>query len=627
MIKKFIGLLMIAALMTVIVPSAAIYAHSPIEQRTPAVNDVLSTPPERIDLVFEDPVEVYKDSVVIADSEGKRIPIQTVELDPQNSHHVWAEIAGDMEPVTYTVKVRVVALDGHPLEESYTFTILAPELTDEERFQKLRLVKSYPEEGTVVQASPSTIELWYSDAVDVSVFGILDDKQKAITMEPPVKDPKDPGHLIYELKEPLSKGTYSIHSQVQIGEFQKYDITYFAVEEVTSISGSYGDTGSNVLAYVSPVTFIRWLSYVGLLTLAGVVWFQRMIGQDLSEANKRKERFMLFLHLGTMLMLGLEFVAALLSYAQVSWVDFLSFQFIRILILQLVILGLSWVLKAYVNVRLLLLLGSMLGWIAVGHSMVPDNGGWMALTLDSIHVLAASIWLGGLAALLLMVPAEDRSAWLMQHGKRFSPWAVGSVVAIILSGIGMTILYVPMFTLFSLWASAWGKMLLAKLLLFFGLVGFGIWQRKLLRKWSLRAAELLFKRNTMAEIGIISFLLLFTAILVDASPDEARQGLKVLSEDSEVIEQVKVTPLRAGANDVILQLKKGHRVQSVQIHISSSSGWIDEYQAFRTDSDSFLITGNLFHSPGTLTIDMTLRSEKGTESKASYVVYVPGPME
>jgi copper transport protein len=166
-----------------------------------------------------------------------------------------------------------------------------------------------------------------------------------------------------------------------------------------------------------------------------------------------------------------------------------------------------------------------------------------------------------------------------------------------------------------------------KVSLFIVLILLGVWQRKLLKKWSFHLAHTLFKRNVFGEMGVLVIVLLLTSVLVDVSPDEARQGIKLRSEPSDQVEQVEVTPLRAGANDVMVRLREGVSASDVKVNISSSSGWTDEYQAFQIDSRTFKVTGNLFHSPGTLTMDVLVGSGSGENTFVSYVVYVPGPME
>jgi len=90
----------------------------------------------------------------------------------------------------------------------------------------------------------------------------------------------------------------------------------------------------------------------------------------------------------------------------------------------------------------------------------------LALPLDALHLSAVSIWLGGLIGLVifwLTVRREARVAGLSVVVPRFSNVALVSVLALIGSGIGQSLLEVP--TLASLWQTSYGKALLVKIAL------------------------------------------------------------------------------------------------------------------------------------------------------------------
>ena len=61
---------------------------------------------------------------------------------------------------------------------------------------------------------------------------------------------------------------------------------------------------------------------------------------------------------------------------------------------------------------------------------------------DVLHVLAASVWVGGIACLLLALPAatrqlerHERSRLLLATLARFSPLALAAVIAIAVTGV------------------------------------------------------------------------------------------------------------------------------------------------------------------------------------------------
>jgi copper transport protein len=91
-----------------------------------------------------------------------------------------------------------------------------------------------------------------------------------------------------------------------------------------------------------------------------------------------------------------------------------------------------------------------------------------AITFDWLHLVAGSVWVGGLIGLVVLwraLPVARRVAGLAVCVPRFSNAAFVSVLALIGSGIGASLLHFP--TLSSLWQTSYGKTLLVKI----GLLG------------------------------------------------------------------------------------------------------------------------------------------------------------
>jgi copper transport protein len=87
-----------------------------------------------------------------------------------------------------------------------------------------------------------------------------------------------------------------------------------------------------------------------------------------------------------------------------------------------------------------------------------------ALLFDWLHLLAGSIWVGGLIGLLVLwrsFPVARRVAGLVVCVPRFSNTAFISVLALIGSGIGASLIHLPTFA--SLWQTSYGQTLLLKI--------------------------------------------------------------------------------------------------------------------------------------------------------------------
>jgi copper transport protein len=102
-----------------------------------------------------------------------------------------------------------------------------------------------------------------------------------------------------------------------------------------------------------------------------------------------------------------------------------------------------------------------------GHAAQTSPSG-LSVALDWLHLVAGSVWVGGLVGLLVLwrsLPVARRVAGLMVSVPRFSNTAFVSVLALVGSGVGAAIIHLP--TLSSLWQTSYGQALLVKI----GLLG------------------------------------------------------------------------------------------------------------------------------------------------------------
>ncbi len=98
-----------------------------------------------------------------------------------------------------------------------------------------------------------------------------------------------------------------------------------------------------------------------------------------------------------------------------------------------------------------------------GHAaQTPPRGA--SLLADWAHLAAGSLWVGGLIGLLVLwwsLPVARRVAGLIVCVPRFSNAAFVSVLVLIGSGVGATVIHMP--TLASLWQTSYGQTILVKI--------------------------------------------------------------------------------------------------------------------------------------------------------------------
>ena len=100
---------------------------------------------------------------------------------------------------------------------------------------------------------------------------------------------------------------------------------------------------------------------------------------------------------------------------------------------------------------------------AAGHAAQTAPRG-LSLFLDWAHLLTGSLWIGGLVGVLVLwraFAASVRTAGLAVVVPRFSNVALLSVIGLIASGTGATIVHMP--TVASLWQTSYGQAILVKI--------------------------------------------------------------------------------------------------------------------------------------------------------------------
>jgi copper transport protein len=193
---------------------------------------------------------------------------------------------------------------------------------------------------------------------------------------------------------------------------------------------------------------------------------------------------------------------------------------------------------------------------------------------NAIHVAAMALWAGGLAALLLVLPAAtrqladqgDRSRLLAGALARFSPLALASVAAILATGILQSLLQLD--DVAALVETGFGRAIVVKSLLLVALIGLGAQQRRSVLPRLRAAAEqgeapgaggLRLRAVLRGEIALLLGVLAATAALAATSPSRgAATGPYDATQTSGPIAfQITVDPAAAGPNTVHVYLFAG----------------------------------------------------------------------
>jgi copper transport protein len=112
-----------------------------------------------------------------------------------------------------------------------------------------------------------------------------------------------------------------------------------------------------------------------------------------------------------------------------------------------------------------------------GHASIEHPIG-VFFPSDVLHVLAGSLWVGGIACLLIALPGAtrrleggERSRLLLATLARFSPIALGSVVVIAVTGVIQA--YIDVRSFHGLFHTTYGALIVVKVVLLASLIGLG----------------------------------------------------------------------------------------------------------------------------------------------------------
>lgn len=111
--------LLAAALVLAPLPAAA---HAFLVKSSPARRATLSHPPSRVDLTFNERLEPSYSSVSVWSDKGTPVDLRDAAVAAGDPRRLGVSLP-TLPPGTYTVRFRVLSVDGHVVESSFPFTI------------------------------------------------------------------------------------------------------------------------------------------------------------------------------------------------------------------------------------------------------------------------------------------------------------------------------------------------------------------------------------------------------------------------------------------------------------------------------------------------------------------------
>ena len=204
-----------------------------------------------------------------------------------------------------------------------------------------------------------------------------------------------------------------------------------------------------------------------------------------------------------------------------------------------------------------------------GHASTQSPTALLA-PADVVHVSAMSVWVGGIASILLCVRRATarlepghRTRLLAGTLTRFSTMALAAVIALVATGTTQSIIHLEAVS--DLWDTGFGRAVAVKIGLVSALVAIGaIHRRRLLPRLGAAAEEgappgtagRLTRRALTAEAALFAAVLAATAVLVGQTPPDAlSEGPQSAAGELDGARvDLTVDPALAGSNEVHIYL-------------------------------------------------------------------------
>jgi copper transport protein len=280
-----------------------------------------------------------------------------------------------------------------------------------------------------------------------------------------------------------------------------------------------------------------------------------------------------------------------------------------------------------------------------GHGTTQDPVA-VLLPANVVHVISVSLWVGGLAALLLVLPAAtrelatgDRTRLLSAALLRFSPLALGAVVVLLATGLLQS--YVEIRRLSLVFDTPFGRAAFIKLCLLLVLVGLGALNRRRTLPRLAQAATggeppgaagVVVRRTLRAELALVVAVFAVTGALASYAPAIAQISgpVEITKRIGPKQLQLSVDPAGAGRNAIHLYLldpRTGAQfsgVKELTVKATQSAKGIGplDLRAQQSGPGHYTILAAPLNAPGSWRLDVAMRVSEFDEFTTSAQVEI-----
>jgi copper transport protein len=367
-------------------------------------------------------------------------------------------------------------------------------------FAHAALLRTKPSASGILNGPPREVSLTYSEPVEprFAIVSVTDAAGKQVTAGPPRRAVDNPDRLVVPL-ERVPAGWYLVFWRViSVDGHPVRGAFTFAVGPNAGPPPQFAIPSLSETATTPKLLITRWVVFLSMMAAVGLFLLRMAIARPVSRvvrgASLRAVSIAFWIALGIAVLSAP--VYSLLTTAEFALRSVFDLNAIFPLLRQsafsrgyldlmyvLLLFGAAAAVTFWVDrpdrphrsvAELLSLGGASATALAalvipgvVGHASQTSPRG-LAMSLDTLHLLAGSVWIGGLIGLIVLwqaTPAVRRVPVLSFVVPRFSRVAFVSVMLLLASGIWASVLHLP--TLASLWETSYGLAIVAKI----GLLG------------------------------------------------------------------------------------------------------------------------------------------------------------
>ncbi len=475
--------------------------------------------------------------------------------------------------------------------------------------KEYKLVESSPKDGALLNASPKEVRLTFKEPLNIEYTTIFDNRNREYSTGRFTVNPNDPRQIILKPAKELAPGTYGVewYGKASVPNGKAKEVKgqiYFAVQ---SFSPPPKSGGAGFLEQLSGETLPGWIAFFGMFVSFGGTLFVQYIARN-RDVHRRWQYWQIPIYFLTATAVMILFFVRKSSLPEISinelaalhigWVPLVQF------LVFTLIFGITytrWTLP---------FLGAMLALnTLVGHSNSSEYGGWLAMVMNTLHLFALAVWFGGLFALLVLAPKEGKWAWFKEKGAVFSRWALISMAVIVLTGIAMTVEYIPSWNDFI--DSAWGISVLIKSGLVIVIILLGYMQMRYVKK-GVEKGAIWFARRSKWELWLGTITLLVAAALINFIPlaSGITNSPAQLTKEG-VTAHVAVSPFVSGFNDVNIRFENAPPLTDVYVQFAGTSEYKPVNRAFDLGEGRYLVSGDQLRAPSTTYIHVEAITQDG----------------